>query len=71
MLSFDNVNTAMPDYISDIICRLTTGQGFRTGKGCDRIRDVKFVFNSYKNPEKHVMGEPTLMQIIKDLEGKI
>lgn len=30
MLSFDNVNTAMPDYISDIICRLTTGQGFRT-----------------------------------------
>lgn len=30
MLSFDNVNTAMPDYISDIVCRLTTGQGFRT-----------------------------------------
>ena len=30
MLAFDNVNTAMPDYISDIICRLTTGQGFRT-----------------------------------------
>ena len=30
MIAFDNVNTAMPDYISDIICRLTTGQGFRT-----------------------------------------
>ena len=30
MLAFDNVNTAMPDYISDIVCRLTTGQGFRT-----------------------------------------
>jgi hypothetical protein len=30
MLAFDNVNTALPDYISDIICRLTTGQGFRT-----------------------------------------
>lgn len=30
MLAFDNVNTIMPDYISDIICRLTTGQGFRT-----------------------------------------
>jgi hypothetical protein len=30
MLAFDNVNSALPDYISDIICRLTTGQGFRT-----------------------------------------
>ena len=30
MLAFDNVNTALPDYISDIVCRLTTGQGFRT-----------------------------------------
>lgn len=30
MLAFDNVNTVIPDYISDIICRLTTGQGFRT-----------------------------------------
>jgi hypothetical protein len=30
MLAFDNVNAALPDYISDIICRLTTGQGFRT-----------------------------------------
>ena len=30
MLAFDNVNTVLPDYISDIICRLTTGQGFRT-----------------------------------------
>ena len=30
MLAFDNVNTAMPDGISDVICRLTTGQGFRT-----------------------------------------
>jgi hypothetical protein len=30
MLAFDNVNTPMPDYISDLICRLTTGQGFRT-----------------------------------------
>lgn len=29
MLAFDNVNTALPDYISDIVCRLTTGQGFR------------------------------------------
>lgn len=30
VLAFDNVNTAMPDYISDILCRITTGQGFRT-----------------------------------------
>ena len=30
MLSFDNVNAAMPDHISDLVCRLTTGQGFRT-----------------------------------------
>ena len=30
MIAFDNVNAALPDYISDIICRLTTGQGFRT-----------------------------------------
>ena len=30
MLAFDNVNAAIPDYISDIICRFTTGQGFRT-----------------------------------------
>lgn len=30
MLAFDNVNASMPDYISDIICRITTGQGFRT-----------------------------------------
>ena len=30
MLAFDNVNAALPDYISDIVCRLTTGQGFRT-----------------------------------------
>jgi hypothetical protein len=30
MIAFDNVNAAMPDYISDLLCRLTTGQGFRT-----------------------------------------
>lgn len=30
MLAFDNVNASLPEYISDIICRLTTGQGFRT-----------------------------------------
>ncbi len=30
MLAFDNVNAALPDSISDIICRLTTGQGYRT-----------------------------------------
>lgn len=29
MLAFDNVNGIMPDYISDFLCRLTTGQGFR------------------------------------------
>ena len=29
MLSFDNVNAAIPDSISDLVCRLTTGQGFR------------------------------------------
>ncbi len=30
ILAFDNVNTTMPDYISDVICRISTGQGFRT-----------------------------------------
>lgn len=41
----------------------------RTGKGCERVRDVKYVFNSYTNPEKHVMGEPTLRKILEDIEG--
>ena len=30
MLAFDNVNAAMPDFISDVLCRFSTGQGFRT-----------------------------------------
>jgi hypothetical protein len=30
ILAFDNVNTTMPDYISDVLCRISTGQGFRT-----------------------------------------
>ena len=30
VLAFDNVNTTMPDYISDVLCRISTGQGFRT-----------------------------------------
>lgn len=63
-LAWNRATQEDAEYVISELCN-------RTGKGCDRIRDVKFVFNSYKNPEKHVMGEPTLMQIIKDLEGKI
>jgi len=30
VLAFDNVNTVMPNYISDVLCRMATGQGYRT-----------------------------------------
>ena len=42
----------------------------KTGKGCQRVRDVKFTFNSYQNSEKHVMGEPTLRKILEDVGGQ-
>ncbi len=42
----------------------------KTGKGCQRVRDVKFTFNSYQNSEKHVMGEPTLRKILEDIGGQ-
>ena len=41
----------------------------KTGKGCNRIRDIKFTFNSYQTSEKHVLGEPALKKILEDLEG--
>ena len=41
----------------------------RTGRGCQRVRDVKFTFHAYQNAEKHVMGEPTLRKILEDIEG--
>ena len=30
VIPFDNVNSVMPQYISDALCRLATGEGFRT-----------------------------------------
>ena len=30
VVPFDNVNSVMPQYISDALCRLATGEGFRT-----------------------------------------
>ena len=30
VIPFDNVNSVMPQYVSDALCRLTTGEGFRT-----------------------------------------
>jgi len=32
VLNFDNVNTVIPDYISDLLCRISTGQGFKKRK---------------------------------------
>jgi len=32
VLNFDNVNTIMPDNISDLLCRISTGQGFKKRK---------------------------------------
>ncbi|MCL5874257.1 MAG: hypothetical protein M1161_02825 [Candidatus Thermoplasmatota archaeon] len=32
ILNFDNVNAIIPDFISDLVCRISTGQGFRKRK---------------------------------------
>lgn len=40
VLAFDNVNTTMPDHISDVLCRISTGQGFRTRELYTNVGEV-------------------------------
>lgn len=49
------------EFVISELCR-------RTGKGCQRVKDVKFTFHAYRDG-KHVMGEPTLRKILEDIEG--